>query len=134
MISRDFGNGGDQITLPERQETNADEKVLGDVELGWGEEIAIGDFEEVVEEERLELREEQVQLVRKQWVGEEKAVLSAPDLMEESISDQRQLKFKANKDVDSITEVEVLKVNEANKIRGLCRAVSEIPENRAGLN
>ena len=27
-ISRDFGNGGDQSTLPEQQENNTDEKVL----------------------------------------------------------------------------------------------------------
>ena len=34
VISGDFGNGGDQITLPEQQETNTDEKALGDVEMG----------------------------------------------------------------------------------------------------
>ena len=37
----------------------------------WGaKESIVDDFEEVVEEVRLELREEQVQSVRNQWVGE----------------------------------------------------------------
>ena len=30
-ISRDFGNGGGQITLPEQKETNTGEKALGNV-------------------------------------------------------------------------------------------------------
>ena len=30
------GNDGDRITLPEQQETNAEEKVLLDVDLGGG--------------------------------------------------------------------------------------------------
>ena len=33
-ISRDFGNDWDQITLPEQQEADTDEKASGDVELG----------------------------------------------------------------------------------------------------
>ena len=33
-ISEDSGNGGCQRTLPEQQDTDADEKVLGNVELG----------------------------------------------------------------------------------------------------
>ena len=32
-VSKDFGNGGDRITLPEQQETNIDEKALRNVEL-----------------------------------------------------------------------------------------------------
>ena len=67
-------------------------------------------------------------------MGEEKEVLSALALMEEFISDQRQLKFKDNPDANSITEVAILKVNEANKIRDLYRGMCEIPENRAKLN
>ena len=34
LISGDFGNDGDQITLPEQLETEADEKVFGNVLLG----------------------------------------------------------------------------------------------------
>ena len=64
VIFRDFGNGGGESTLPEQQDTSNDEKLLWNVELGGGEAIIIDDFEEVVGEERLELREEQVQ-----WVG-----------------------------------------------------------------
>ena len=47
---------GGRITLPEQQDTDADEKVLRHVEMGGGEAIIVDDFEEVVEEERLELR------------------------------------------------------------------------------
>ena len=65
---------------------------------------------------------------------EERDVLSALDLMEELILDQRQLKFKANQDAVPVTEVAVLKANGANKIRDLYRAIFEIPENRARLN
>ena len=54
----------------------------------------MGDCAEVVGEERLELRGEQVQLVRKQGMGEEKEVLSEMALMGELISAQCQLKCK----------------------------------------
>ena len=32
-ISNDFGNNGDQITLPEQQEASTDEKASGNVEM-----------------------------------------------------------------------------------------------------
>ena len=54
--------------------------------------------------------------------------------MEELISDQCQLKFKANQDVGSITNVAVPKVIETDEIRELYRAIFEIPENRARPN
>ena len=73
-------------------------------------------------------------MVRKQGWGEEREVLSAMALTEELISDLRQLKFKANRDVRSITEVAVLKVNESNEIRDICSAICEIPENRVRSN
>ena len=44
------------------------------------------------------------------------------------ILDQCQLKFKANQDLGSITEVAVLKVDETNEIRDIYREICEIPE------
>ena len=52
-ISKDFGNGGEQSTLPEHQDTVTDAKELGDVDLGGGGDVIVGDFEEEVEEGRL---------------------------------------------------------------------------------
>ena len=49
---------------PKKQETNNNE-ILGRVESGGGEIIAIGGMEGVVGEERLEFREEHVQRARK---------------------------------------------------------------------
>ena len=46
-------------------------------------------------------------------MGEEKQVLAAMALMGELIFDHRQLEFKVNQDANSITEVVVLKANEA---------------------
>ena len=66
VTSGGFGNGGDRITLPEQQEAYNDEKALGNVEMGGGLSIIVEDFEEVVEEGRLELRGEQVQ-----WAGKQ---------------------------------------------------------------
>ena len=71
-ISKDSGNGGDRIKLPEKQETNAEEKALRNVDR-WGEDVIMGDFEEVVGEERLELRGDQIQTVRnKKWAKTER--------------------------------------------------------------
>ena len=96
--------------------------------------ITIGDFEGVVGDGRLELRVEQVQCVRKKGIGEENPVLAAFALMEEVILDQRQVKLKANQDANSITEVAVLGINEAAKIRELYRALCEIPDNAKEKN
>ena len=58
--------------------------------VNWeGESITIGGFEGVVDDGRLELREEQVQCVRKKGVGEGWHVLPSMALFEEVISDQR---------------------------------------------
>ena len=43
-ISKYFGNGGGQITLPELQNANIDEKVLRNVELGMGRRRHYGLF------------------------------------------------------------------------------------------
>ena len=59
-------------------------------------------------------------------MNEERAVLTALALTDELILDQRQLKFRANRDAGSITEAAVLKVKESNKIRDLYRAICEI--------
>ena len=103
--------------------------------LSWegAETIIIGDFEGVVEDERLELREEQAQLVRKKGIVGEKQVLSARALMEAVISGHRQLKLKENKDTGSITVVGVLEIHETNVIRDLYRAICEIPDNPNGI-
>ena len=119
---------GGQRTLLELQDTDADVKALVNVEPGGGEALNVGDFEEVVEAERLDLRGEQVQRERKQGMGG-RQVLAAMGLMEEMILDQRQFEFKENQDAGSITEVAVLEVNETNRIRGLCGAIFEIPAN-----
>ena len=64
---------------------------------GGGEEVIIDDFEEVVGEERPEIMEEQVQMVRKQDMDEERNVLSAMALIWELILDKCQVKFMGNK-------------------------------------
>ena len=68
-------------------------------------------------------------MVRKQEMNEERKVLMELALMGELILDQCRLKLKENQDADLITEVAVLKVNEANGIRERYRAIFEIPEN-----
>ena len=82
---------------------------------------------DVVEDGRLEIREEQVQMVKFQFVEgsrrEEKKVITALDLADEVISGQRQLKLTGNKDAKSITGAAVLKAKETNKIRGPSRWV-----------
>ena len=69
-ISGDLGNGGDQSSLPEQQETNIEAGMLENVEPG-GATIIIGDSEGGVDDVRLELREEPVQCVRKTGILEE---------------------------------------------------------------
>ena len=54
--------------------------------------------------------------------------------MGELIRDKCQVKLKENQDADSITEVAILEAKETNKIRGLYRAIGEIPGNRSKLN
>ena len=46
-ISNGFGNHGDQITLPEQQDTNEEGKALWNVEMGGGD-VIMEDIEEVV--------------------------------------------------------------------------------------
>ena len=87
----------------------------------------------VVGDERLEIREEQAQWVRKKGTEAEKQVLAALALMEEVILDQRQFELKENQDADPITAVEVLKINEAGEIRELYRLIFEIPETPNGI-
>ena len=81
-----------------------------------------------------ELREEQVQWVRKKGTGGTNQVLSAVALMEEAILDQRQVELMENRDANSITEVAVLEINESGEIRELCRALCGIPETANGKN
>ena len=87
----------------------------------------MGDIE-VVGAGRLELRGDQIQMVRKQETNEGRNVLMTPALMGESILDQRRVKLKENQDTGSIDEVAVLKVVETNKIREIYRAICESPE------
>ena len=79
------------------------------------------DLADVVEGERLEIREGQVQMAtfqdKKARCQYEKKVIMAFSLMLEVIVGNRQLKLKENPDVDS-TEKAVLKAEETNKIRG----------------
>ena len=65
---------------------------------------------------------------------EEKKVLTALAFMEEVIADQCQFKLKENQEANPITESDVLKVQEANKIRDIYRAIFGIPENREKPN
>ena len=123
---------GGQNSIPEQQETN--NETLGNGDLGRGGIINIEDIGWVDGEERLKFRDEQVQCVRKKGIGEENPVLAAFALMEEVILDQRQVKLKANQDANSITEVAVLGINEAAKIRELYRALCEIPDNAKEKN
>ena len=82
--------------------------------------------------ERLELREEQAQCVRKKGNEAEQKVLAALALLGEVILDQCQLKLKENQDVGSIAEVAVLKINEANEILELYRLIFGFPETPNG--
>ena len=59
---------------------------------------------------------------------EEQRVLTELAFLAEVIFGQYQQKLKENQDVGRFTEVAVLKINETNKIRELCRAICEIPE------
>ena len=93
----------------------------------------MGDFEDVVGATRLELREDQIQMVCKQETREESKVLTAMALMAKLILDQRQENRKPNQDAGSIPEVADLKVGETNKIRDLFMAISEIPGKPSGI-
>ena len=86
-----FGDDGDQVTLPEQQETKEEGKPLWNVDLGGGEDVIAEDIEEVVGDERLELREDPIQMVRKQDKNEERNVLMAMALMGEFILDHCQV-------------------------------------------
>ena len=127
-----LGNGEDQSSLLEQQETDIEAEMLGNVEPGGDESITIGDFAGVVEDERLELREDQVRCVRKKGIAEGEHVLASMGLFEEAILDKCQAKLNANQDVKLITEAAGLEISETNKIRDLCRAFREIPEKRKG--
>ena len=96
--------------------------------------INIEDIDGVVGEDRLELREEQVQCLRKKGNEEERHVLTALALLGEVISDQCQKKLKENQDAGRITEVAVLGINESGKIREIYRAIGEIPETEKERN
>ena len=92
----------------------------------------MGDLVDVVEDGRLEIREEQVQMVKfqdkRERSQEEKNALMSFPLMVEVIAGQRHLKLKDNPDV-GYTETAVSKAEETNKIREIYRAICEIPEN-----
>ena len=55
---------GDQSNLPEQPETNAAEKAFWNVELGAGDDFVLDDLADVVDDGRLEIREEQVQIAK----------------------------------------------------------------------
>ena len=79
-----------------------------------GEDFIMTYFEEVVGDERLELRGEQIQMVRKQKMNDEREVLMAMALMGALILGQLQVKLTDNQDAGAITESAVLKVGETN--------------------
>ena len=89
--------------------------------------MTIGDFEGVVEVGRLELRQEQVQCVRKKGIGRGTGFsIAGPfgrgDFGSLSVEAEGKSKLEFN------TESEVLGIGEADRIRELCRALCEIPE------
>ena len=63
-ISNSFGSGGDQITLAGKPGTNTEGKALANFPLGGGEDFIMDDLVDVVEDEQLGIREEQVQMVK----------------------------------------------------------------------
>ena len=92
----------------------------------------MADLAGVVEDGRLDIRGEQVQIVKFQG-GKERSQgwaksLMALDVMGAVIAATRQLKLKEIQEANSITETAVLKAQEANIIRELYRAICEIPE------
>ena len=92
------------------------------------ETAIIDDFEGVVEDVRLALREEQVQWAGMKGIGDENRFLAALALMGEVLSGRRQLELGGNQEAGSITEAAVLGINETGQIRYLYRAIFEIPE------
>ena len=98
----------------------------------------MGDLANVVEDGRLGIKEEQAKIEKfqggRERSQEAKKVLTALSFLEEVISNRRQFKLKENQKANSITETDVLKVRETNRIRDLYRGISEIPENRAKLD
>ena len=99
---------------------------------GRGDGFITGDLVEVVEDERLEIREGQAQMVKFQDTEEgsqeeKRAVMAFPPMLE-VIVDNRKLKMKENPDV-GITETPVLKAKEANKIRDIYRGFAKFQKN-----
>ena len=89
-------------------------------------------------DERLEIREGQVQIVKFQGEKgrsrEEQKVLTALDFAGEVIAAQCELKLKDNQEANLIAETDVSKAQETNKIRELYREICEIPEHRLKLH
>ena len=59
---------------------------------------------------------------------EEKKILTELGIMEAVISNHRHVKLKENQEANLITKSAILKAQETNKIRELCRAIFEFPE------
>ena len=77
----------------------------------------------------VEFREDQAQMVKKnEEEEEEKQFLSALALFGEIIVGQCQLKLEENQDVNQLTELATLKINETNKIKELYKVIGEFTE------
>ena len=68
-VSNSFGNDGDRANRSWKPETNT-EKMALNVEQGGCNDFIMDDLADVVEDERLEIREEQVKMVKFQGGGE----------------------------------------------------------------
>ena len=99
---------GGQGNLSGKPENNTEEKVLENVALAVSNDFIMVDLVDVVDDERLGIREEQVQMVKFQRgedrSREEKKVLTALAPMEEVIAGQCQLKLNEIK-----TQTQLLK-------------------------
>ena len=84
VISKGFGNLGGGIRSHFQNNRGGTQKKRGYGMLSWGcvcGDVIMGDIEEVVRGERLELRGEKIPMVRKQEKHEERKVLMAVALM-----------------------------------------------------
>ena len=76
----------------------------------------------------MELREEQVQMIKKGEEEEEKKVLASLALFGEIIADQCQTKRKENQDAKHLTATATLKINGSSKIKELYKMIGEFTE------
>ena len=122
---------GDQNQDWNQQEENIPMEISNEnnenVELGGGEITTIEELGGFADDDCMELREEQVQMIKK-GEEEEKKVLAALALFGEIVVGQCQAKRKENQDAKQLTETATMEINETNKIKELYKILGEFTE------